>query len=46
MTLGERIKELRNKNNLSQEKLALELNVSRQAVQKWETDVCQQVLLH
>ncbi len=41
MTLGERIKELRNKSNLSQEKLALELNVSRQAVQKWETDVCQ-----
>ncbi len=34
MTLGERIKELRNKSNLSQEKLALELNVSRQAVQK------------
>lgn len=41
MTLGERIKELRNKKNLSQEKLALELNVSRQAVQKWEQDVCQ-----
>lgn len=41
MTLGEIIKELRNKKNLSQEKLALELNVSRQAVQKWEQDVCQ-----
>ncbi len=40
MTLGERIKELRNKNNLSQEKLAFELHVSRQAVQKWEQDVC------
>lgn len=41
MTLGERIKELRNKNNLSQEKLAFELHVSRQAVQKWEQDVCE-----
>jgi len=41
MTLGERIKELRNKSNLSQEKLVLELNVSRQIVQKWETDVSQ-----
>lgn len=40
MTLGERIKELRNKNNLSQEKLAFELHVSRQVVQKWEQNVC------
>lgn len=39
MTLGERIKELRNKHGLSQEQLADKLNVSRQAVQKWESDI-------
>ena len=36
MTLGERIKELRKKNDLTQEKLADYLCVSYQAVSKWE----------
>lgn len=35
--LGERIKELRTENGLSQEKLAKCLNVTRVAVSKWET---------
>ena len=39
MTLGENIKELRIKNNLSQEDLASKLNVSRQAISKWEKDI-------
>jgi len=37
MTLGERLQELRRQNGLSQETLAEKLNVSRQAVSKWET---------
>jgi transcriptional regulator with XRE-family HTH domain len=37
MTLGEHIQELRKERNLSQESLADKLNVSRQAVSKWET---------
>ena len=36
MTLGERIKELRKKNDFTQEKLADYLCVSYQAVSKWE----------
>ena len=36
MTIGERIKELRKKNDLTQEKLAANLCVSYQAVSKWE----------
>lgn len=36
MTIGERIKTLRKKNDLTQEKLAEYLNVSYQAVSKWE----------
>lgn len=39
MTLGEKIKTLRINNNLSQEQLAEKLNVSRQAITKWENDV-------
>lgn len=39
MTLGERIKYLRKQNGLSQEQLADKLSVSRQAVQKWESDI-------
>lgn len=39
MTLGERIRELRKKHGLSQEQLADKLNVSRQAVQKWESNI-------
>lgn len=38
MTLGQRIQELRKRSGLSQEKLGEELNVSRQAVSKWESD--------
>lgn len=38
MTLGEKIKQLRTAQGLSQEKLAELLNVSRSAVAKWEVD--------
>lgn len=38
MTLGEKIKKLRNDNNLTQEQLAEKLYVTRTAVSKWETD--------
>ena len=38
MTFGERLYELRNKNNLSQEELAEILDVSRQSISKWEND--------
>ena len=37
MKISEKIYNLRKKNNLSQEDLANELNVSRQTVSKWET---------
>ena len=36
MNIGEKIKDLRKKNDLTQEKLADYLNVSYQAVSKWE----------
>lgn len=38
MTLGEKIKNLRNNIGLTQEQLASKLNVSRQAITKWESD--------
>lgn len=38
MTLGEKILELRRKNGVSQDVLAERLDVSRQAVSKWERD--------
>ena len=38
MTIGEKIYELRKEKGISQETMALDLNVSRQAVSKWETD--------
>lgn len=38
MTLGEKIKEARNRSGLSQEQLSESLSVSRSAVAKWETD--------
>lgn len=38
MTLGQKIKDARNQNKLSQEQLAEKLFVSRQAVTKWESD--------
>ncbi|MBQ8802905.1 MAG: helix-turn-helix transcriptional regulator [Tyzzerella sp.] len=36
-----KLKELREKNNLSQTKVAESLGVSRQAISQWETGVCQ-----
>lgn len=38
MKLGQKISELRKKNHLSQEALAQKMNVSRQAVSKWESN--------
>lgn len=38
MTFGTKLQNLRKSNNMSQEALAEILNVSRQAVSKWETD--------
>ena len=38
MSLGERIAELRKENGFSQYELAKRMDVSRQAVSKWETD--------
>ena len=37
MTIGEKIKELRHKNDVTQEKLAAYLSISSQSVSKWET---------
>lgn len=37
--IGEKIKERRRKNNLTQEKLAAQLGVSCQAISKWETGI-------
>ena len=38
MTLGQRIQELRKRAGLTQEQLAEQLGVTRQAVSKWESD--------
>ena len=38
MTLGEQIRQKREEQNLSQEELAGQIGVSRQAVSKWESD--------
>lgn len=38
MTLGEKLKEIRKRFGLSQEQLSEIMNVSRQAITKWETD--------
>ncbi|MGN0992563.1 MAG: helix-turn-helix domain-containing protein [Bacilli bacterium] len=38
MTLGQKLKEIRNKFGLSQQELAKLINVSRQAITKWETE--------
>ena len=37
MNLGENLKKLRKEYNLSQEQLAEKLNISRQAISKWES---------
>lgn len=41
MTFADKLKELRNGKNMSQEQLAEKLYVSRQAITKWETGVSQ-----
>ena len=41
MDIGEKIKALRKSNNKSQEELALDIGVSRQTVNKWETNKAQ-----
>ena len=41
MTVGERIQDLRKKKGYTQEKLAAHLNLSRQAVAKWEQNACE-----
>ncbi|MGN8914188.1 helix-turn-helix transcriptional regulator [Anaerofustis butyriciformans] len=41
MNFGEKLKSLRIKNEYSQETLAEMINVSRQAVTKWENEVFQ-----
>lgn len=38
MNLGEKIKECRKQAGFSQERLAERINVSRQAITKWETN--------
>ncbi len=38
--IGERIYDLRNRNNMSQGALADKLNVSRQTISKWENNMC------
>jgi transcriptional regulator with XRE-family HTH domain len=38
MTLGTKLYNLRNKKGISLEKLALELNISKSAIGKWEAD--------
>lgn len=38
MTFGEKIQKLRKETGLSQEELSYQLNVSRQAISKWERD--------
>ncbi len=40
MDLGNRIAELRKEKNMTQEQLAVQLNVSNQAVSKWEASQC------
>lgn len=37
--LGENLKRIRKEHNLSQEEFAEDLNVSRQAVSKWESNI-------
>jgi len=39
MTTGQKITDLRKKNNITQEQLADLVNVSRQSVSKWESDL-------
>ena len=40
MEFGEKVQLLRKESGMSQEKLAERLNVSRQAISKWEREEC------
>lgn len=46
MSIGERIIELRKKNNISQLQLAKQMDLSRQAVSKWENDLSSPDTIH
>lgn len=46
MSIGERITELRNQSQISQYELAKAMEVSRQAVSKWENDLSSPDALH
>lgn len=39
MTLGERLSQLRKKNYFTQQELGIKLNISAQAISKWENDL-------
>lgn len=39
MTLGQRLKQLRNANNMTQKQLADKMNVTYQTISKWESDI-------
>ena len=39
MTLGKKISALRNQHEMSQGDLAEKMNVSRQSISKWETEI-------
>ena len=39
MTIGEKLQQLRKDSNYTQEELADIMNVSRQSISKWESDV-------
>lgn len=46
MSIGQRISSLRQSNNLSQGQLASALNISRQAISKWENDLSSPDTIH
>ena len=41
MTIGERIKALRKKNDLTQEKLAERIGTRQRNISNWETGICE-----
>lgn len=46
MEFYKKLKEERLKHNLSQEELALKLNISRQSISKWELEKAIRILKH